>query len=58
MQQVILALIPGILAMIWYFGWGIAVNLVLACLFAILTEAAVLKLRRVPGRRGRERPFP
>jgi electron transport complex protein RnfD len=48
MLQVILALIPGILALIWYFGWGVAINLVLASLFAVLVEAAALKLRRRP----------
>jgi len=45
MLEVILALLPGILAMIWYFGWGILINLVLASLFALLTEAVALKLR-------------
>jgi len=48
MQEVILALIPGILAMIWFFGWGVLINLVLASLFALLTEAAALKLRGRP----------
>ena len=48
MLQVILALIPGMLAMIWFFGWGIAINLVLASLFAVLTEAFVLRLRGRP----------
>lgn len=46
MLEVILALIPGTMAMIWYFGWGVLINLVLAGLFAVLTEAASLKLRR------------
>jgi len=48
MLEVILALIPGTLAMIWYFGWGILINLVLAGLFALLTETVALKLRRRP----------
>jgi electron transport complex protein RnfD len=46
MLQVILALIPGALALIWFFGWGIAINMVLASLFAISAEAVALKLRR------------
>lgn len=46
MLQVILALIPGALAMVWFFGWGIAINMVLASLFAISAEAVALKLRR------------
>jgi len=48
MLEVILALIPGTLAMIWYFGWGILINLILAGLFALLTETVALKLRRRP----------
>ncbi len=48
MFEVILALIPGTVAMIWYFGWGILINLVLASLFAVLTEAVALKLRGRP----------
>jgi len=48
MREVILAMIPGTVAMIWYFGWGILINLVLASLFAVLTEAVVLKLRGRP----------
>lgn len=48
MRQVILALIPGTLAMIWYFGWGIAINMALASLFAVSAEAAALKLRGRP----------
>lgn len=48
MLQVILALIPGTLAVIWYFGWGVAINMALASLFAISVEAAALKLRGRP----------
>jgi len=48
MREVILAMIPGTVAMIWYFGWGILINLVLASLLAVLTEAVVLKLRGRP----------
>jgi electron transport complex protein RnfD len=45
MLEVILALIPGTLALIWYFGWGVAINMALAALFAVLAEAVALKLR-------------
>jgi electron transport complex protein RnfD len=45
MLQVILALIPGTVALIWFFGWGVAINMALASLFAVLAEAAALKLR-------------
>ncbi len=30
MLQVILALVPGTLAMVWYFGWGVLINMALA----------------------------
>jgi electron transport complex protein RnfD len=48
MLQVILALIPGTAAMIWLFGWGVAINMVLATVFAVAAEAAILKLRGRP----------
>jgi len=48
MLQVILGLVPGAIAMTWYFGWGLAINMVLAATFAVGTEAAVLRLRGRP----------
>ena len=45
MLWVVLALIPGGLAMIWYFGWGILINMVLAIATAITCEALVMKMR-------------
>jgi Na+-translocating ferredoxin:NAD+ oxidoreductase subunit D len=45
MLQVILALIPGVLAMIWYFGWGVLINMALASVFALACEAMVMRLR-------------
>ncbi len=48
MGEVILALVPGVIAMVWYFGWGLLINLVLATLGAILCEALVLQLRGRP----------
>jgi len=48
MTQVILATIPAILAMTWYFGWGTLINIALAILVALVSEAAVLKLRKRP----------
>jgi len=45
MLWVVLALIPGGLAMIWYFGWGILINMVLAIATAIACEALVMKMR-------------
>ncbi len=48
MLQVLLALLPGIAAMFWYFGWGVLINILLASLAALATEAAMLKLRGRP----------
>ncbi len=48
MLQVILALIPGILAMTWFFGWGLLINMTLAVTFAVAAEALVMRLRGRP----------
>ncbi len=48
MRQVLLALVPGTLAMTWFFGWGVLVNVVLAVLFAVALEATMVALRRRP----------
>lgn len=45
MAEVLLALVPGIVALVWYFGWGVVVNVVLASIVAIAAEATVLRLR-------------
>jgi electron transport complex protein RnfD len=46
MQMVILATIPGIVVQFWLFGWGTLINLVIACITALLSEAAILAIRR------------
>jgi len=48
MLQVIVALIPGTVAMVWYFGWGVVINMALASAFAVAAEAAAMKLRGRP----------
>ena len=48
MLWVILALIPGTIALTWYFGWGVIIHMVLASVAAIAAEAFVLKLRKRP----------
>jgi electron transport complex protein RnfD len=48
MLQVILGLVPGAIAMTWYFGWGLLINMVLASAFAVAAEASVMKLRGRP----------
>lgn len=45
MFQVLLALVPGVIAHIWFFGWGIAVQISIAIIFALAFEAAMLHLR-------------
>ena len=48
MALVLLALIPGVAAMVWYFGWGVLVNIGIATLAAVAAEATVLRLRGRP----------
>jgi len=46
MRQVMYASLPGLAAMLWFFGWGHAITLAWACLSAVAIEALVLLLRR------------
>lgn len=48
MQLVIFALLPGILAEIYFLGWGVIINLLLCSIYALTAEAFVLKLRNRP----------
>jgi len=48
MLWVIIALIPGAIAMIWYFGWGILINMVLATSTALVCEALAIRMRGRP----------
>ncbi|MBJ7537358.1 electron transport complex subunit RsxD [Marinomonas transparens] len=48
MQMVILATLPGIIVQTWLFGWGTAINLIIAGITALLCEAAILSMRRRP----------
>ncbi len=45
MLQVLLALVPGVLAHSWFFGTGILIQITLATIFALLFEALMLHLR-------------
>ncbi|MDR9754554.1 RnfABCDGE type electron transport complex subunit D [Pseudomonas sp. SZMC_28357] len=45
MKMVLLATLPGSLAMLWVFGWGVLLNLALAAITALSVEAWVLRLR-------------
>lgn len=48
MLKVLLALLPGIAAMVWFFGLGVLINLGLAVATAVLAEALMLTLRNKP----------
>jgi electron transport complex protein RnfD len=48
MRQVIYALIPAIVVYAWFFGIGIVINCLIACVIAVLTEIVALTLRRRP----------
>lgn len=44
MQWLLYALLPGICASLWFFGFGLLINLILAVAVAIAAEAALLSL--------------
>ncbi|WP_261844306.1 electron transport complex subunit RsxD [Aliamphritea ceti] len=48
MRTVILATLPGLAAMTFFFGWGSLVQVVWGCLLAVGFEAAIIKLRNRP----------
>ena len=48
MLQVLIALLPGTLVYAWHFGPGVLINIALAVMFALMFEAAVLRLRARP----------
>ncbi len=52
MQQVLLATLPGALALFYYFGWGTLFNVIACSLVAVSCEAAILKLRNRPVKTG------
>lgn len=48
MLRVLAALLPGIIAYVWFFGAGILVQIALASLAALAGEAAMLAIRQKP----------
>ena len=48
MQQVLYALVPGVAAHVWFFGYGILFQIVLAVGFALALETIMLRLRDRP----------
>ncbi len=45
MHRVLYALIPGALVYIWFFGWGLLINIGIAVAAALTTEALMLRIR-------------
>ncbi|SIS99556.1 electron transport complex subunit RsxD [Neptunomonas antarctica] len=48
MRLVILATLPGVLAMTFFFGWGTLINILWAAFLALAFEAACIKARKRP----------
>ncbi len=48
MLHVLYALVPGIIAYVIYFGWGVILNILVAVITAIVTEVFMLQLRKRP----------
>jgi len=48
MLWVLIALAPGVITMIWQFGFGVLINIVICVSTAVIAEAAMLKLRQRP----------
>jgi electron transport complex protein RnfD len=46
MRLVIYAALPGLLVQTWFFGWGAIVHFAIAAVTAIITEAAILEMRK------------
>nr|WP_315445551.1 RnfABCDGE type electron transport complex subunit D [uncultured Pseudomonas sp.] len=46
MKQVLLATLPGLLALFALYGWGVLINLILSVSTALIVEACVMRLRR------------
>lgn len=46
MLKVLYALIPGSIAAIWFFGWGVLINIMIAAITCLAAEAWVLWLRK------------
>jgi Na+-translocating ferredoxin:NAD+ oxidoreductase subunit D len=46
MKTLLLAAMPGLLTLLWFYGWGVLINLILAVATALIVEAGVAQLRR------------
>ncbi len=50
MLQVIYAMVPGIVVYVYFFGWGVIINMIIAVFTALATEAIILLVRSKPVR--------
>lgn len=48
MRWVIVATLPGLLALTWFFGWGSLINVIWCSIVALASEALILLARRKP----------
>lgn len=48
MRSVLLATVPGVAVLSWYFGAGVLVNISVCCIMALAMESLALLLRRQP----------
>lgn len=48
MGAVVITLLPALFTSIWFFGWGIAVHMLIGITTALVTETIMLKLRHRP----------
>lgn len=48
MRRVLYALIPATIAYVWFFGWGLIFNMIIASAVCLGAEALMLKLRQRP----------
>lgn len=48
MKWVIIAALPGLIAQVYYFGWGVLIQLLLALVIAIVLETTVMLMRKRP----------
>ena len=48
MFKVLLAMVPGTIAMVVFFGWGVLINIILASVVALSCEALMLWIRQRP----------
>jgi len=48
MRQVLYALVPALIVLVWFFGAGIILNILVAAVVALGSEALVLRIRKRP----------